>query len=198
MALARDDRPVVAERDAKSVSVEDTFDVDLHDRVRVRAEVQRLADRCVQRLRGAGRSGRTIVLKVRRYDFSTLTRSETLRGPTDDPAVVREAAARLLEAVDTTGGVRLLGVGVTRARGLHAGGSVRAGRGRPSEAEAGGRRGGGGAEERGRRSDGRPVGRRSRGAPSGVGRAGAGPPGTTYGHDGATGTAGCRGAGWAG
>ncbi|WP_407840150.1 DNA polymerase IV [Streptomyces sp. DSM 116496] len=113
MALGVDERPVVAERDAKSVSVEDTFDVDLHDRVRIRTEVQRLADRCVERLRGSGHSGRTIVLKVRRYDFSTLTRSETLRGPTDDPAVVREAAARLLEAVDTTGGVRLLGVGVT-------------------------------------------------------------------------------------
>ncbi|MFI8343755.1 DNA polymerase IV [Streptomyces sp. NPDC085639] len=113
MALGLDDRPVVAERDAKSVSVEDTFDVDLHDRVRIRGEVQRLADRCVQRLRGSGHSGRTIVLKVRRYDFSTLTRSETLRGPTDDPAVVKEAAARLLEGVDTTGGVRLLGVGVT-------------------------------------------------------------------------------------
>ncbi|MFI9628098.1 DNA polymerase IV [Streptomyces sp. NPDC052042] len=113
MALGHDDRPVVAERDAKSVSVEDTFDADLHDRVRVRTEVERLADRCVRRLREAGRSGRTVVLKVRRYDFSTLTRSETLRGPTDDPAVVREAATRLLEAVDTTGGVRLLGVGVS-------------------------------------------------------------------------------------
>ncbi|MGI5448585.1 DNA polymerase IV [Streptomyces sp. CA-243310] len=113
MALGLDDRPVVAERDAKSVSVEDTFDVDLHDRVRIRGEVQRLADRCVGRLRSSGHSGRTIVLKVRRYDFSTLTRSETLRGPTDDPGVVREAAARLLEGVDTTGGVRLLGVGVT-------------------------------------------------------------------------------------
>ncbi|WP_327167758.1 DNA polymerase IV [Streptomyces subrutilus] len=113
MALGLDDRPVVAERDAKSVSVEDTFDIDLHDRVRIRGEVQRLADRCVQRLRASGHSGRTIVLKVRRFDFSTLTRSETLRGPTDDPGVVREAAARLLEGVDTTGGVRLLGVGVT-------------------------------------------------------------------------------------
>ncbi len=113
MALARDERSVVAERDTKSVSVEDTYDVDIHDRVRVRMEVARLADRCVQRLRAAGHSGRTIVLKVRRFDFSTLTRSETLRGPTDDPAVVREAAARLLESVDTTGGVRLLGVGVS-------------------------------------------------------------------------------------
>ncbi|WP_369381057.1 DNA polymerase IV [Streptomyces sp. cg36] len=113
MALGLDDRPVVAERDTKSVSVEDTFDVDLHDRVRVVTEVGRLADRCVQRLRASGLSGRTIVLKVRRYDFSTLTRSETLRGPTDDPAVVREAAGRLLDSVDTTGGVRLLGVGVS-------------------------------------------------------------------------------------
>ncbi|WP_328556774.1 MULTISPECIES: DNA polymerase IV [unclassified Streptomyces] len=113
MALAHDVRPVVAERETKSVSVEDTYDVDIHDRVRVELEVQRLADRCVGRLRRAGLSGRTIVLKVRRYDFSTLTRSETLRGPTDDPGVVREAAARLLEGVDTTGGVRLLGVGVS-------------------------------------------------------------------------------------
>jgi DNA polymerase-4 len=113
MAMAHDDRPVVAEREAKSVSVEDTYDEDIHDRVRVAMEVRRLADRCVRRLRAAGLSGRTIVLKVRRYDFSTLTRSETLRGPTDDPAVVREAAARLLDSVDTTGGVRLLGVGVS-------------------------------------------------------------------------------------
>ncbi|WP_095756442.1 DNA polymerase IV [Streptomyces xinghaiensis] len=113
LATGRDDRPVVAERDSKSVSVEDTFDVDLHDRTRVYGEVMRLAGRCVTRLRAAGRSGRTVVLKVRRYDFSTLTRSETLRGPTDDPGVVREAAVRLLDGVDTTGGVRLLGVGVT-------------------------------------------------------------------------------------
>ncbi|MFE5487587.1 DNA polymerase IV [Streptomyces sp. NPDC056527] len=113
MAQGYDDRPVVAERDTKSVSVEDTFDVDLHDRVRIRTEVERLAERCVGRLRASGHSGRTIVLKVRRFDFSTLTRSETLRGPTDDTVVVREAAGRLLEGVDTTGGVRLLGVGVS-------------------------------------------------------------------------------------
>ncbi|MBO8188538.1 DNA polymerase IV [Streptomyces spirodelae] len=113
MAHGIDDRPVVAERDAKSVSVEDTYDVDLTDRTRVRLEVERLAERCVTRLRAAGRSGRTVVIKVRSYDFSTLTRSETLRGPTDDPGVVREAALRLLDGVDTTAGVRLLGVGVS-------------------------------------------------------------------------------------
>ncbi|MFG3257728.1 DNA polymerase IV [Streptomyces sp. NPDC048172] len=113
MAHGIDDRPVVAERDAKSVSVEDTYDVDLTDRTRVQMEVARLAGRCVERLRAAGRSGRTVVIKVRSYDFSTLTRSETLRGPTDDSAVVKEAAARLIDLVDTTAGVRLLGVGVS-------------------------------------------------------------------------------------
>ena len=112
MAVGLDNRPVVADRDVKSISVEDTFDTDLTDRAHVRYEIDRLAERCAQRLRGAGRSGRTVVVKVRRYDFSTLTRSETLRAPTDDPSVVREMALRLVEAVDTTGGVRLLGVGV--------------------------------------------------------------------------------------
>jgi DNA polymerase-4 len=112
MAAGLDNRPVVADRDVKSISVEDTFEYDLTDRAHVRHEIDRLAERCVQRLRGAGRSGRTVVIKVRRYDFSTLTRSETLRAPTDDPSVVRETARRLVEAVDTTGGVRLLGVGV--------------------------------------------------------------------------------------
>jgi DNA polymerase-4 len=112
MAAGLDNRPVVAERDVKSISVEDTYDHDLTDRAHIRYEIDRLAERCVRRLRGAGRSGRTVVVKVRRYDFSTLTRSETLRAPTDDPALVRETARRLAEAVDTTGGVRLLGVGV--------------------------------------------------------------------------------------
>ncbi|MFJ3791174.1 DNA polymerase IV [Kitasatospora sp. NPDC090091] len=114
MSTGFDDRPVVADQDAKSVSVEDTFEVDLADRERVLREVDVLAARCVRRLRAAGRSGRTVVLKVRRFDFSTLTRSETLRGPTDDEAVITETARRLASQVDITGGVRLLGVGVSQ------------------------------------------------------------------------------------
>ena len=113
LALGRDERAVVAERDAKSVSVEDTFEVDLADRELIRAELDRLADRCVRRLRAAARSGRTVVIKVRRFDFSTLTRSETLPAPTDDPLVISAIARRLLESVELTGGVRLLGVGVS-------------------------------------------------------------------------------------
>ncbi|GAA4957261.1 hypothetical protein GCM10023238_24900 [Streptomyces heliomycini] len=115
MALARDERPVVAEREAKSVSVEDTYDVDIHDRTRARyGGAAARGAVCVRRLRAAGLSGRTIVLKVRRYDFSTLTRSETLRGPHGrSGGGAGRRHARLLDSVDTTGGVRLLGVGVS-------------------------------------------------------------------------------------
>lgn len=151
--------------------------------------------RCVERLRSADRSGRTVVLKVRRYDFSTLTRSETLRGPTDDPTVVREAAARLLEAVDTTGGVRLLGVGVTGLADFTqedlfaqaADARELAARSEAPEKPAAddGERGGG-------RRTRNPQGR----APSSSPRV-AGPPDTTYATR-STDTAGCRGAGWAG
>ncbi|ROR45402.1 DNA polymerase IV [Kitasatospora cineracea] len=114
MAIGWDERPVVPDRDAKSVSVEDTFEVDLADRDRILREIEQLAVRCVRRLRAAGRSGRTVVLKVRRFDFSTLTRSETLRGPTDDEGVITATARRLAMQVDVTGGVRLLGVGVAQ------------------------------------------------------------------------------------
>lgn len=114
MATGNDTRPVVPDRDAKSVSVEDTFEVDLADRDRILHEIDQLAARCVHRLRAASRSGRTVVLKVRRFDFSTLTRSETLRAPTDDGSVIAETARRLALQVDTTGGVRLLGVGVAQ------------------------------------------------------------------------------------
>lgn len=114
MSIGLDERAVVADRDAKSVSVEDTFEVDLADRDVILHQVEVLAARCVQRLHAAGRSGRTVVLKVRRFDFSTLTRSETLRAPTDDEAVIAETARRLAMQVDVTGGVRLLGVGVSQ------------------------------------------------------------------------------------
>jgi len=114
MSLGLDERPVVPDRDAKSVSVEDTFEVDLADRDRILHEIDVLAARCVRRLRATGRSGRTVVLKVRRFDFSTLTRSETLRGPTDDEEVISATARRLALQVETTGGVRLLGVGVSQ------------------------------------------------------------------------------------
>lgn len=108
-----DPREVVVERAAKSVSAETTFDVDVTDRVRLGRHLRELAERVGQRLRKDGLSGRTVVLKARRHDFSTLTRSVTLDQPTDDDAAVVRQAERLLAALDVTDGLRLLGVGVS-------------------------------------------------------------------------------------
>jgi len=113
LARADDDRPVVAEREAKSISVEDTYDTDHVDRRLLEALVDRQAAKVTERLRKSRLSGRTVTLKVRLHDFSTHTRSATLRGPTDDHRTVARLARSLLGEVDTSGGVRLLGVGVS-------------------------------------------------------------------------------------
>jgi DNA polymerase-4 len=113
LAQARDDRPVVSDRETKSVSAEDTFETDLSDPVLLAAIVDRHARSVCTRLRKAKLSGRTVTLKVRMHDFATLTRSMTLAGPTDRPASVSRTARALLAEVDTAAGVRLLGVGVS-------------------------------------------------------------------------------------
>ena len=113
LSLAQDDRPVVPEREAKSVSAEETFGSDLTDPALLRAEIERLAERVGTRLRAATTYGRTVTLKVRRYDFSTLTRSSTLPQSTDAPRQLASTALALLRDVDVTGGVRLLGLGVS-------------------------------------------------------------------------------------
>jgi len=113
LARADDDRAVVAEREAKSISVEDTFETDLVDSVRLNAVIEHMSDRVADRLKAVRLSGRTVVLKVRRHDFATHTRSTTLPGPTDDRRVIAGLAARLLRELDTSDGVRLLGVGVS-------------------------------------------------------------------------------------
>jgi DNA polymerase IV len=113
MARADDDRPVVAEREAKSISVEGTYDTDLVDRRLLEGLVDRQAGQVGERLRKARMSGRTVTVKIRLHDFTTHTRSSTLPAPTDNPRVVARLARTLLGDVDTSGGVRLLGVGVS-------------------------------------------------------------------------------------
>jgi DNA polymerase-4 len=118
IARGQDDREVHTERELKSVSVEDTFAVDLVDPATIGVEMDRLVRRLAVRLRKAGRTGRTITIKVRGHDFTTVSRSETAVGPTDDPAVIRAATRRMLPgaveaATREVSGVRLLGVGVS-------------------------------------------------------------------------------------
>jgi DNA polymerase IV len=113
LARAQDDRPVVPERETKSVSVEGTYDTDLTDRRLMEGLVSRQAVSVAERLRKNGLSGRTITLKVRLHDFTTLSRSTTLNAPTDTGPVIARLARGLLGELDLTGGVRLLGVGVS-------------------------------------------------------------------------------------
>ena len=113
LSRADDDRPVVADREWKSVSVEDTFDQDIVEQSRLAAILDVLAVRLVRRMEREGLSGRTVTIKVRLHDFTTLSRSYTLPGPTDDVRTIRRLARRLLGEVQTTGGVRLLGIGVS-------------------------------------------------------------------------------------
>ncbi|GAA0586275.1 DNA polymerase IV [Kribbella sandramycini] len=113
LATATDDRPVVSDRETKSISVEDTFETDLIDRALIAAIADRMAHRVAERLQKAQLSGRTVTLKSRMHDFTTHTRSSTLAGPTDDPRVIARVARRLLDDTDLAGGIRLLGVGVS-------------------------------------------------------------------------------------
>jgi DNA polymerase-4 len=113
LARAEDDRPVVAEREAKSVSVEGTYDTDLTDRRLMEALLTRQASDVAARLRKHGLSGRTVTIKVRLHDFTTSSRSSTLPSPTDSATTIGRLARALLADLDTSGGVRLLGVGVS-------------------------------------------------------------------------------------
>lgn len=113
LANGRDDRPVESDRESKSVSVEDTFDHDITDPVLLRGTAVRMARSVAARLAKSGLSGRTVTLKVRAHDFATNTRSATLPGPTDDARTITRLATALLDEIDVTDGIRLLGVGVS-------------------------------------------------------------------------------------
>ena len=113
-----DEREVSPERETKSVSVEDTYPHDLMDRPAIRSALTELAERVMRRLRESGHTGRTVTVKARGHDFTTVTRSETLAAPTDDPRLLIPAALRLVDGATAaaTGrmhGIRLLGVGIS-------------------------------------------------------------------------------------
>ena len=104
---------MVPDREAKSVSAEETFERDLTDLAVLGREIDSMAARVGTRLRASAFSGRTVTLKLRRYDFTTLTRSQTLAQPTDDTRQIAATARRLLADAGAEGGLRLLGVGVS-------------------------------------------------------------------------------------
>jgi len=113
LAWARDDRPVVMGRPVKSVGHEETFAVDLHDPEQLRLEAARMADAVSSRLRSSGLAGRTVTVKLRYGDFTTITRSHSLHRPVASSAELVKIAAALLSAAEVHPGVRLLGVSVS-------------------------------------------------------------------------------------
>ena len=112
LAQGIDDREVIADRAPKSISHEETFSVDLTTFDQLRPELVRMSDAVASRLRRRRLKGRTVQLKIRYGDFTTLTRSMTLDEPTDRGTELLDAGWTLLERVGIGRGVRLVGIGV--------------------------------------------------------------------------------------
>ena len=108
----RSDSPVTTHREAKSRSVETTFDFDVADPDRLEEVVAGQAERLAGELRRRGTRGRTIGIKVRTDDFATFTRVRSVPTATNDPEVIRSVALDLLRENIPERPVRLLGVRV--------------------------------------------------------------------------------------
>jgi DNA polymerase-4 len=119
LSYGDDPREVKPDRPWKSISCEDTYPEDLRELREMRAEIERLARRTAASLERKGLVARTVTVKVRYADFTTVTRSHTEEPATRDAAHITERALLLLERTDAgRRSVRLLGVGV---HGLAAG-----------------------------------------------------------------------------
>ncbi len=111
LAHGEDDRPVEADRAAKSIGHEETFAADLHSHRDLHPHLVRMADAVGARLVESGLSARTVTVKVRYADLSIVTRSHTV--PSLNARSISEIAHALLVKVDVSAGVRLLGVAVS-------------------------------------------------------------------------------------
>jgi DNA polymerase IV len=113
LARGRDPRPVVTAAPDKSIGAEETFDRDIGDPGLVRRELLRMSERVGVRLRESGLAGRTVAVKLRRPDFTTISRSRTLPDPTDLARDVYATACALYAASGLAGAsLRLVGVRV--------------------------------------------------------------------------------------
>ncbi|MEI2764250.1 MAG: DNA polymerase IV [Dermatophilaceae bacterium] len=111
LAWGRDERRVEPEHVEKSIGSDETFGRDIDDPVLIHRELLRLAERTAGRVRAAGMLGRTVTLKVRFADFTTITRSRTLRDPTDVSREIYAAARALFDGLGLQRArIRLVGV----------------------------------------------------------------------------------------
>jgi DNA polymerase-4 len=122
LAQGRDPRRVTPEQVERSIGSERTFEVDVVDDVVLRRELLRLSEKVAARLRAVGQAGRTVSVKVRFADFTTVTRSRTLPYPTDVAREVYDTVAALYTALGLDRArIRLVGV---RVEGLAAAGQA--------------------------------------------------------------------------
>jgi len=111
LAWGRDPRPVVPTRRERSIGADETFAYDVDDPVFIHRELLKLSQRAAARVRTAGLVGRTVSIKVRFADFTTITRSRTLRDPTDVSQHIYATAKGLFDALGLQRArVRLVGV----------------------------------------------------------------------------------------
>ncbi|HEY2490724.1 MAG TPA: DNA polymerase IV [Streptosporangiaceae bacterium] len=116
LARGRDERSVVPHVSEKSIGAEETFAADIDDAELIRRELLRLSERTARGLRSSGCVARTVVVKLRLANFTTMTRSRTLSEPTDVARTIHETACALYEAAGLDRArLRLVGV---RATGL--------------------------------------------------------------------------------
>jgi DNA polymerase-4 len=108
------DSPVVTEHEVKSISQEVTFARDVREDKRLESTLKELSAQVGRRLRRSDLTGKTVKLKIRWPDFTTLTRQTTLTAPTDQDDEITATALSLLKNVRSSGKpVRLIGVGVS-------------------------------------------------------------------------------------
>jgi DNA polymerase-4 len=109
-----DNSPIVTEHEAKSISQEVTYPQDIRDEKRLVETIEKQSGHIARQLQKGGLTARTVKIKVRWPDFTTLTRQTTLVQPTDDSSVIADTALKLFKAVWVhPKAVRLLGVGVS-------------------------------------------------------------------------------------
>jgi DNA polymerase-4 len=109
-----DDRPIVLKHVAKSVSQKTTFAEDIREEDKLLDTISKLTERISKRLKKKHSQGTTVRIKLRRSDFSTITRQVTLHQPTNNSEVISERAIELFRKEWKTGeSIRLIGVGVS-------------------------------------------------------------------------------------
>jgi nucleotidyltransferase/DNA polymerase involved in DNA repair len=112
-ARGRDDSPIVTEWEPKSISQEETFERDVRTPEPLEAYLAEMSERVARELEGESYLARTVVLKLRYSDFTTITRQTTLRVPTRDAQLIHRTVHSLLHKHwDRHRAVRLIGVGV--------------------------------------------------------------------------------------